>query len=364
LNLSAVIIESFAKPIYKYVKFDKKELAIMSQFKQISFSDMELSENRKVTRTEKKLRKIDELLDFESVIDKFAIIDKTKNGLGGRPRKEVLMMTKILFVQHLYNMSDPELEDQLNDRLSFQRFVGLSMSIKVPDYTTIWRFRDALIKHNLLDGIFEMVIGECETKGLVIKRGTIVDSTIIKSSTRPLSKNKRNVLEEKPSSQIDTDASSTQKRNRHYFGYKGHIGVDHGSKLIRKKTFTTASSHDITEMPNLVTGDENSVWGDKAYSKKEAKQKARESNIYYGVLDKGKRNHPLGNKQKRRNKQKSKVRSSVEHPFLYIKEHLGYKIARAKTHARNEFDFTMNCILYNIFRADYLLEKIPQGDVR
>lgn len=336
----------------------------MNQFKQISFSDMEIAENRKVTRTEKKLRKIEDLLNFEDVIEKFSVIDKTQQGSGGRPRKEILMMTKILFVQHLYNMSDPELEDQLNDRLSFQHFVGLNMNSKVPDYTTIWRFRDALIQHNLLDGLFELVMKECDAKGLVVKRGTIVDSTIIESVNRPLSKEKRDALHETPSSQIDTDAASTKKRNKNYFGYKGHIGMDQGSKLIRKKTFTTASPHDITEMSNLVTGDEESVWGDKAYSKKEDKQTARASGIYYGVLDKGKRNHPLGDNQKRRNKQKSKVRAAVEHPFLYIKERLGYKVARAKTHARNEFDFTMNCILYNIFRADYLLEKIPKGNVR
>ena len=335
----------------------------MNQYNQLSFSDMEIAENRKVTRTEKKLRKIEKFLNFEEVIEKFSIIDKTKNGLGGRPRKELLMMTKILFVQYLYNLSDPELEDQLNDRLSFQRFVGLNMNSKVPDYTTIWRFRDALIKYDLLDGLFEMVIKECDDRGLIIKRGTIVDSTIIKSVNRPLSKEKRKNLEEKPSSQIDTDATSTKKRNKNYFGYKGHIGMDQESKLIRKKTFTTASPHDITEMSNLVTGDEESVWGDKAYSKKEDKQTARASGIYYGVLDKGKRNHPLRDNQKRRNKQKSKVRAAVEHPFAYIKKKLGYKIARAKTHARNEFDFTMNCILYNLFRADYLLEKLTVGSV-
>lgn len=333
----------------------------MHQFRQMSFSDMEIAKNRKVTRTEKKLRKIERLLNFEDVVERFSVIDKTKHGIGGRPRKEVLMMTKILFVQYLYNMSDPELEDQLNDRLSFQRFVGLNMNSKVPDYTTIWRFRDALIQHNLLDGLFELVIQECDAKGLIIKRGTIVDSTIIKSVNRPLSKKKRNELEKNPSAQIDRDATSTMKGKKSYFGYKGHIGMDQGSKLIRKKTFTTASPHDITELPHLISDDEESVWGDKAYSKKEDKQKARSAGIFYGVLDKGKRNRPLGNKQKNRNKQKSKVRASVEHPFLYIKERLGYKVARAKTHARNEFDFTMNCILYNLFRADYLLEKIPIG---
>lgn len=251
---------------------------------------MEIAENRKVTRTEKKLRKIESLLNFEDVIDEFSIIDRTKTGLGGRPRKEVLMMTKILFVQYLYNLSDPELEDQLNDRLSFQRFVGLNMNSKVPDYTTIWRFRDALIKHNLLDGLFKLIIEECDDKGLIIQRGTIVDSTIIKSANRPLSKEKRTELEKSPSAswRIDTDATSTKKGNKNYFGYKGHIGVDQGSKLIRKRSFTTASPHDITEMSKLITGDESSVWGDKAYSRKKDKQIARASGLYYGVLDKGK----------------------------------------------------------------------------
>jgi IS5 family transposase len=331
----------------------------MVQIRQMSFSDLALAENRKVTRTERKLRKIEKLLNFEEVIKQFSVIDKTKNGLGGRPRKELLMMTKILFVQHLYNMSDPELEDQLNDRISFQRFVGLDMNSKVPDYTTIWRFRDALVQNDLLDGIFELVIKECDSKGLIVRRGTIVDSTIIKSVNRPLSKNKRKELKNKPSSQIDSDATSTEKGKKKYFGYKGHIGIDQGSKLIRKKTFTSASPHDITELPHLLSDDEESVWGDKAYSKKADKQKARSSGVFYGILDKGKRNRPLGNKQKDRNKQKSKVRASVEHPFLYIKQRLGYKVARAKTQARNEFDFTMNCILYNLFRADYLLKIIP-----
>lgn len=122
----------------------------MGRIKQLSFSDLEIQENRKITRTEKKLCKIDQFVDFDRIVDRFSVIDKTRQGLGGRPRKELVLMTRILFVQYLYNLSDPELEDQLNDRLSFQRFVGLGMNSKVPDYTTIWRFKEALIRHRLL----------------------------------------------------------------------------------------------------------------------------------------------------------------------------------------------------------------------
>ncbi len=329
----------------------------MSRIKQLSFSDLEIQENRKITRTEENLRKIDQFVDFDRIVDRFSVIDKTKKGLGGRPRKEIVLMTRILFVQYLYNLSDPELEDQLNDRLSFQRFVGLGMNSKVPDYTTIWRFKEALVKHHLLDGLFQVIVDACDRQGLLVKRGTLVDSTIIESVNRPLSRQRRKALAERPSAQIDTDATSTKKGNRHYYGYKGHIGVDEGSKLIRRKTFTTASHHDITEIDNLMNGDERSVWADKAYGRTSDKQRARASGVYYGVLDRGKRGQKLSNRQKSRNRQKSKVRSAVEHPFAYMKERLHYACARAKTQARNELDFTMNCILYNVFRADFLLRR-------
>lgn len=329
----------------------------MASFKQLGFSDMEIQENRKVTRTEEKLRKIDQFVDFDRIVDRFSIIDKTRKGLGGRPRKEILLMTRILFVQYLYNLSDPELEDQLNDRLSFQRFVGLGMNSKVPDYTTIWRFKEALIRHRLLDGLFRMIVDACEQQGLLVKRGTLVDSTIIESVNRPLSRKRRKALAERPSAQIDTDATSTRKGNKQYYGYKGHIGVDQGSKLIRRRTFTTASPHDITELDHLMSGDERSIWADKAYSRTSDKQRSRASSVYYGVLDKGKRGRKLSNRQRGRNRQKSSVRSAVEHPFAYMKEKLHYACARAKTQARNELDFTMNCILYNVFRADFLLRR-------
>lgn len=329
----------------------------MGRFKQLGFSDLEIRENRKVTRTEEKLRRIDAFVDFEKIVDRFSVIDKTRKGLGGRPRKEILLMTRILFVQYLYNLSDPELEDQLNDRLSFQRFVGLDMNSKVPDYTTIWRFKEALVKHQLLDGLFQMIVDACEQQGLLVKHGTLVDSTIIESVNRPLSRQRRKALDKRPSAQIDTDATSTRKGNKQYYGYKGHIGVDQGSKLIRRRTFTTASPHDITELDHLISGDERSIWADKAYGRASDKRKARASGVYYGILDKGKRGRKLSNRQKSRNRQKSKVRVAVEHPFAFMKKKLDYACARAKTQARNELDFTMNCILYNVFRADFLLRR-------
>jgi len=328
----------------------------MKKAHQISIGDYQIQQNRRVTRAEKKLSEIEGFVKWDRIVEMFSVIDKTDPKHGGRPRKEILMMVKILFIQYLYNLSDPELEDQINDRLSFQRFAGIGLDCVVPDHSTIWRFKEALIGHNLLDKLFQMITNDLEIRGLIVKKGAIIDATIIQSSNRPLSKQRRQDLSDNPSPQVDTDAKSTKKNGKSYFGYKGHIGTDVGSKLIRTKSFTSANVHDSTELDKIIIGDEQSILGDKAYSKDEVKRRSRETGIYYGILDKGRRGHKLSSKQKRRNRRLSSIRSQVEHPFAYMKRILNMDRATAKTLARNELRFTMNCIIYNIMRAGQLTE--------
>lgn len=324
---------------------------------QLSFADIELGTTRKPSRVSIRLDKIDTIVDWDKVYELVKEIDYTNKELGGRPPKDILSKIKMLFLQHLHNLSDPELEDQVNDRLSFQKFAGIDYSTSIPDYTTIWRFKERLIKHNLTDKLFELINSFIEAKGLFVKKGTLVDATIIESSNKPLSNKKREELEKNPSTQIDTDAHSTAKRGKHYFGYKGHIGTDMGSDLIRKKAFTSAQPHDSQLLDELLSGDERAIFGDSAYSKKEDKQKARKQGVYYGILDKGNRKRKLSSTQKKNNKKKSKIRAKVEHPFAFMKQKLNYKNTVAKTIDRNDLRFTMNCILYNIFRADYLFSR-------
>lgn len=328
----------------------------MKKAYQMSIGDYQIHCNRKQTRTEKKLTEINNIVNWDRVTKEFSVIDKTDKTHGGRPRKELLMMCKILFIQYLYNLSDPELEDQLNDRLSFQRFAGINLNTPIPDYSTIWRFKESLSKQGLTDKLFDLIIDELENRGLLVKKGTIVDATIIQSGNRPLSKKHRQELSEKPSSQIDTDARSTKKNGRHYFVYKGHVGMDDGSILIRKKEFTPANVHDSTQTDKLISGDENSFFGDKAYSNDKLKRRSRQSGVYYGVLDKSRRGQRLSVKQERRNKRMSSIRSRVEHPFAQIKKVLNFELATAKTLVRNELRFTMNCIVYNVLRAGYLIK--------
>jgi len=304
---------------------------------QISLGDYQINQNRRRTRTEVKLAGIDKIVNWAKLVELFSVIDKTDRYIGGRPRKEILMMIKALFIQHLY--------------------AGIGLDLKVPDHSTIWRFKESLLKHGLLRRLFEQILGDIESKGLILKKSTIVDATIIRSTNRPISRQRRVELETKPSFQIDREAQSTRKNGKYYFGYKGHIGSDVGNKIIRKVKFTAANVHDINEFRNLVSGDESAVFGDKAYSDDKVKKESRQGGFYYGILAKGRRGHSLSKKQVRKNKQLSRIRAQVEHPFAYMKRLLNYEYARARTLIRNELRFIMSCTLYNVMRAGYLLRQ-------
>lgn len=329
----------------------------MKNFQQLTLAENMFSGRLKTSRVVNTLNKIKTLVDWEELEKQIAVIDKTGLGVGGRPRIPLQWMLRMLFVQNLYNLSDPELEDQMIDRKSFQDFAGIHQGVEIPDFSSLWRFKESLVQHKLSDKIFNTINAELENKGLFVKKGTAVDATLLQSTTRPLSKTKRVELEKSPSTQIDTDATSTQKGGKKYFGYKGHIGVDIESKLIRKQTYTSASPHDSTEFENLLSGDEKGIWADSAYINKEKKRAARFLGIYFGVLDRAVRNHSLSNKQKKNNRKKSAVRAAAEHPFAFMKTKLHLLKATAKNLERNALRFTMNCINYNLLRADFLIRR-------
>lgn len=329
----------------------------MSSTNQLSFGDGLLSRRSKSSQIAAHLHKIDQIVDWAPLVMAVAVIDKTDPRTGGRPRTNPLWMIKATFLQALFSLSDPQLEDQLIDRLSFQRFVGIPLDQPIPDFTTFWRFKQALADHGLDSAIFDLVGSQLQAKGLILRKGTIVDATILPSSGRPLSDDKRQELADEPSAQIDTDADATKKGGRYYFGYKGHVGVDVESKLIRKVGFTPASAHDSTQTQALVSGDEKSLFGDKAYFNGEHKYSARTLGWYYGVLDKATRSSRLSGSQKKRNRRNSRVRAAVEHPFAWLKTKAGLVAMRAKNMARNRLRFVLACVGWNLCRAKFLLER-------
>jgi IS5 family transposase len=325
---------------------------------QLSILDQWASQSGQVSRSTERLSEIDEWIDWDPLYAVGRRIDKT-GPQGGQPRKPVRWMIRGLFLQHLYQLSDPQLEDQLIDRLSFRRFAGLPLDQRVPDFTTFWRFREALGAEGLIEELFTQINRQLEAKGLILKRGTVVDAAIMESSGRPLSEEDRKELAEEPSAQIDTDADSTKKGGTWFFGYKGHIGVDVGSKLIRELSFTKASPHDSTQLETLLSGDERAIFGDKAYASNPLKIHCRQAGTYYGVLDKAYRNNPLSSAQKARNTRNRRVRRYVEHPFAAIKDRYGMRLATAKTKLRNKAQFVMSAICWNIERSISWAKKNP-----
>jgi transposase, IS5 family len=318
---------------------------------------MSFSGRRKTSKAVETLASIGKLVDWGKLVGVVSGLDRTQGGKGGRPPISFEIKLKMLFLQYTFNLTDEELEDQLIDRLSFQQFVGLSFDQEIPDFTTIWHFKEALVRNKLMDEVFTSILGQIEEQGLILRKGTIVDATIIPSANQPLSKQKRERLEREPSSQIDTDARSTAKGGKRLFGYKGHIGIDAGSKIIRKRSFTPAQVHDIREMENLMSGDEQSIWADKNYRSRSHKKAAREMGIYYGVLDKRTRGNQLSASQLKRNKKKSRVRVAVEHPFAFMKGKLKVRVLAAKNQMRNNLRFDMWCIVYNVLRASFLIKR-------
>ena len=220
---------------------------IGKQKSQLSLLDGAFNTRTKRSRTDKLLKKINKFVEWdnlESICKRMY-----KDSKRGRPSLPIIVALKCLVLQYLYNLSDPALEDALIDRLSFQRFLGISFDTELPDFTTIWRFRERLIKADLLDEIFTSILQQLDKRNLILRKGTLVDATLVQAARKKI-KNKSTTRDGnvKRSPQQDHDASGTQKGGKQYYGYKGHIATDEESNIIRRRRFTTASVHDSREL--------------------------------------------------------------------------------------------------------------------
>lgn len=241
--------------------------------------------------------------------------------------------------------------------LAFSALSGISFETDIPDFTTIWRFRERLSKAGLLEQVFNAVVGQLEQRNTLLRRGSLIDATLVQAARRPPKRDNNREDTGSNQSQRDRDASHTKKGNKHYYGYKGHISVDQGSGIIRKQSFTSACVHDSQQTEKLICGDEQSVFADKAYANDELKRSFRKQGLYYGILDKGRRNRPLSQKQKKANRYKSRIRNAVERPFAWFKRVLGYRMVRYVNLRRNALQFTFLCLVHNLKRGVCLSTK-------
>jgi IS5 family transposase len=297
---------------------------------------------RSSRRPEGRLEKIAALIDWRGVS---AVLSRLSAAKTGRPGYPPDVLLRALLLAQWYDLSDPALEEALADRLSFRRFVGLSLQDAVPDETTLCRFRGVLAEQGLGEVLLAEINRQLETQGLVVKRGTLIDATVVAAAVRPPMK------EEKTSKQ-DPDAKwLSHGKGPGRFGYKAHVAADEGSGLIRKAVMTPASTHDSLPADDLIMGDEGAVYADKAYAKAERRRRLREQGIKDRIMHKAQHGQKLSFWQTRHNRLLAGVRCAIERIFGTWKRCYGYRRVRYRGLQRNQNQLQLLSMAFNLRKA-------------
>jgi transposase, IS5 family len=263
----------------------------------------------------------------------------------GRPGYRALVLFKALLLQSLYGLSDPDLEDALRDRLSFRRFVGLSLEDAVPDHSTLCRFRQKLIAQHLLETLFAELDRQLEAAGVMIRRGTMLDATLIETAAAsPPRKDQR---------AVDPHAAFSRRSGKPGFsyGYKAHVGVDRGSGLIRSVITTPANVNDTVPADALIRGDEREVWGDAAYHTHRRQAVLRARGIKARLARRPNKHHPeLPPRLKLYNRLIARRRAAVETTFATLKRRMGLTAIRYIGLAKASGQVLMAAIAFNLRR--------------
>ena len=265
----------------------------------------------------------------------------------GRPPFAPLLMLKALLLQQWYRLSDADLEEALNDRMSFRRFVGLGLEGTAPDHTTLCRFRNRLADLGLSDKLFGEFERQLDQRGLLLKQGTMIDASLIETPFRPGSADGSRAA-------ADGDAALTARKGRPgtHYGYKIHAGVDRTSRLIRRILITGANVNDTVPAERLVCGDEAAVYADKGYTKKARSAWLRSLGIKDRIMKKSwGGGPPLSRWQKRLNGLIARRRAEVEGVFATLKRRLGLDRVRYRGLAKNQSHIDLAAIAYNMKRS-------------
>ena len=293
--------------------------------KQMSLSA--LSDELTQVRTKKRefLAEIDRIVPWGEWIS--LIRPYYYKGERGNKPYDLERMLRIYQVQNLYNLSDMATVTEVIDSRAFSDFCGVESSNQVPDGDTLGRFRNILLKNGIQQELFAQVVKFLTQRGLILKRGTIVDSTFIEAPSSTKNQKKER----------DPEAHSAKKGNVWYFWYKAHIGVDSESGLVHTVQVTAANVHDVCVTADLLTGEEEEVYGDSGYLGAEKRPEARKKNTDGKKIRYKINRHPSQSKNnsarsqaqiKRREHEKSSVRAKVEHVFLVLKLQLRYRKTR------------------------------------
>jgi len=315
--------------------------------KQQTFASMAWTQKGKVTRRERFLAEMDAVIPWAD-LRRVIAPHYPKAGNGRRPIGLETML-RIYFVQQWFNLSDPQAEDALYDSESIRRFVRLDLGEDVvPDETTILRFRHLLEVHELTGKIFERVKALLVGRGLLLKSGTIVDATIIAAPSS--TKNERKTR--------DPEMKQTRKGKQWYFGMKVHIGTDPKGR-VHSVVATDAATADITQLEELLHGEERELFGDQAYWKEADRQEFEAAGVRYRVNRRPAGRQPLSERWRQINRARSRIRARGEHPFHIVKRLWGFAKVRYRGLRKNLARAQTMFALANLYSVRHQL--MPTG---
>ena len=302
-------------------------------------------------RTKKKefLNKIDRIVPWGEWLE--LIRPHYYKGERGNKPYDLELMLRIYLLQNLYDLSDEGCVAEVIDSRAFSDFCGVDSSNQIPNGDTLGRFRNLLIRSGLQEKLFTQVVKMLMERGLILKKGTIVDSTIIAAPSSTKNREK----------QRDPEAKSVKKGNNWHFGYKAHIGVDKDSGLVHTVVGASANVHDVTQTENLLIGEEETVNGDAGYTGADKRETAIVRNkqgkkIKYQINRRPSQLNKLSRSgkyaAKKREHKKSSVRAKVEHVFAVVKRQLGFKKTRYRGLQKQIAKFNIMFALANLILAD------------
>lgn len=306
--------------------------------KQISFGTLAYEQKKVMTKRERFLQKMDQVIPWERLLD---IIEPyyPKAGSGRKPMP-MNSMLRIYFLQQWYALADPAAEEALYDMESMRRFADLELGEDaIPDESTILNFRRLIETHQLSEALFQDINHYLLEQGIQVSQGSMVDATIVQAASSTKNKAK----------QRDPEMHSTRKNNQFFFGMKVHIGTDVNSNVIHTATVTAANTADIDELPKLLREDDQVIFGDAGYTSDTYKRGARKMGLSWKVNDKRKPKKNMSNSQKKQNAKNSSIRARVEHCFRVIKCQFGYKKARYKGLEKNRVQVFTLLALTNLY---------------
>jgi IS5 family transposase len=296
----------------------------------------------KKTRKREFLEQMDKVVPWAALVE--LIAPYYPEGKKGRPPFSLETMLRTHFLQQWFTLSDPGMEEAFFDTPLYREFAQLEEFARLPDESTILRFRHRLEKYKLAVQILGSVNDLLTQRGLLLKAGTVVDATLIAAPSSTKNKDKSR----------DPEMHSSQKGNQWYFGMKAHIGADAESGLVHTVRCTSGNVHDVVEGNSLLHGNEVDAFGDAGYQGADKRPDARKDVNWHIAMRPGKRkalnkNDPIDALTDRIEKAKASIRAKVEHPFRVIKRQFGFMRMRYRGLKKNAAQLVTLFALSNLW---------------